>query len=96
MFFRRKAPTNPCVKRDDENTYRVRIRTARHGDMVEFRFTKSAHISVADEGGYIFRKGFVSDAHFDRGEVTVTFDARYNVKDIHVDGGEAIPVADWT
>lgn len=96
MFFRRAAPKNPYVKQDDQNTYRVRLRTRLHGDQVELRFTKSAHIGVSDEGGFIFRKVFVSDPHFDRGEVTVSFDARYNVTGAEIEGGELLPVAEWS
>ncbi|AFZ68394.1 hypothetical protein [Deinococcus peraridilitoris] len=96
MFFRRKPPANPYVKQDDANTYRVRIKTRLHGDTVELRFTKSAHIGVSDDGGYVFRKQFVSDRHFDRGEVTVQFDSRYNVTGSDIEGGELIPVASWS
>jgi hypothetical protein len=96
MFFRRrKAPASPLVRQDDPNTFRLRVRTRRHGDVVELRFTKSAHIGVADGGGFIFRKVFVSDAHFDRGSVTVQFDDRYGVTGVEVEGGEAIPHAEW-
>lgn len=95
MLFRRKPPGNPYVKQDDPNTYRVRVKTKAHGDTVELRFTKSAHIGVADEGGYVFRKLFVSEPHFDRGEVTVSFDARYHVTGADIEGGELVPVAEW-
>ncbi|PYE51110.1 hypothetical protein [Deinococcus yavapaiensis] len=96
MFFRRKPPASPYVKQDDPNTYRLRLRTKRHGDVVELRFTKSANIGTRDEGGYVFRKVFVSSDHFDRGEVTVVFDGRYNVTSVEVDGGDAVPVSEWT
>lgn len=97
MFFRRapKSPDAAFVKQDDPNTYRLRVRTARHGDEVELRFTKSAHIGAADEGGFVFRKVFVSAEHFDRGEVVVRFDARYQVTGVEVEGGAAVPVSDW-
>ncbi|WP_027482788.1 hypothetical protein [Deinococcus pimensis] len=96
MFFRRKkVPANPFVRQDDPNTFRVRLRTRRYGDTVELRFTKSAHIGAADGGGFIFRKEFVSAEHFDRGTVTVRFDDRYQVTDVQVEGGEAVPHAEW-
>ena len=95
MFFKR-PPKNPYVKQDDQNTYRVRIRTHRHKDEIELRFTKSAHIGIDDDGSYVFRKGFVSDAHFDRGEITVRFDRKYNVTSADADGADLIPVSNWT
>ena len=95
MFFRRKPPRNPHVKQDDGNTYRLRLKTKRHGEIIELRFTKSAHFGVSDEGGYVYRKAFVSPAHFERGEVTVHWDNRYNVTTTEIEGGELIPVQDW-
>ncbi|ADV66859.1 hypothetical protein [Deinococcus maricopensis] len=94
MFFKR-TPKNPYVKQDDQNTFRVRLRTARHGDPIEVRFTKSAHIGIDDDGTYVFRKGFVSDPHFDRGELTVRFDRKYNVTSADADGAELLPISDW-
>ena len=97
MFFRRapKSPDAAFVKQDDTNAFRLRVRTARHGEIVELRFTKSAHIGAADEGGYVFRKAFVSPERFDRGEVVVRFDARYRVTGVEVSGGEAVRVSEW-
>ena len=97
MFFRRqpRTPPDPYVKQEDSNTYRIRVRSARHGDVVDLRFTKSANIGLHDEGWYVFRKEFVSPDHFDRGTVVVRFDTRYKVTGVEVEGGEAVPVSDW-
>lgn len=95
-LFRKKAAANPYVKYEDAQTYRVRVKTQRHGDMVDIRFTKSAHIGIDDDGNYIFRKPIVSADHFDRGELTIHFDSRYNVTGVQGDGVEFIPVAEWT
>ncbi|GAA5514107.1 hypothetical protein Dcar01_02859 [Deinococcus carri] len=94
-LFGRKKPGNPDVKQEDAQTFRVRVRTLRHGDVVEFRFTKAAHIGVDEDGGYIFRKPVVSPQHFDRGELVVRFDARYNVTATQGEGVEFIPVSEW-
>lgn len=94
MFFRR-TPHNPFVKQEDPNTFRLRLKTRPHGDTVELRFTKSAHIGVADDGGYVYRKQIVSDPHFDRGEVVVRFNGRYQVTGAEGEGVELIPVAEW-
>ncbi len=94
MFFRR-VPPNPYVKQEDQNTFRLRLRTRPHSDTVELRFTKSAHISHADEGGFVFRKQIVSDPHFDRGEVTVRFNARYQVTSAEGEGVDLVPISEW-
>lgn len=94
-LFRKKPPTSPYVKQDDSQTYRVRVRTRPHGDTVEFRFTKSAHIGIDDDGNYIFRKPVVSAEHFDRGELVVHFDSRYNVTSTQGENVDFIPVIEW-
>lgn len=94
-LFRKKAAASPYVKQDDAQTYRVRVKTQRHGDEVEIRFTRSAHIGVDDDGNYIFRKPIVSAQHFDRGELVVHFDSRYNVTGVQGEGVDFIPVSEW-
>lgn len=95
-LFRKKPAASPYVKQDDPQTYRVRVKTKRHGDIVEIRFTKSAHIGIDDDGNYIFRKPIVSADHFDRGELVVQFDQRYNVTNVAGEDVEFIPVTEWT
>ncbi|GHF51943.1 hypothetical protein HNQ07_003093 [Deinococcus metalli] len=94
-LFRKKAPANPYVKQDDQQTFRVRVRTRPHGDVVEFRFTKSAHIGIDDDGNHIFRKPVVSPRHFDKGELTVHFDRNYTVTGTDGENVDFIPVAEW-
>lgn len=94
-IFRKKDSAHPYVKQDDPQTFRVRVKTRRHGEIVEFRFTKSAHIGLDDDGNYIFRKPVVSPQHFDRGELLVQFDSRYKVLNVSGEGVDFVPVADW-
>ena len=94
-LFRKKAPANPNVRQDDAQTFRVRVRTRPHGDVVEFRFTKGAHIGIDDDGNHIFRKPVVSPQHFDKGELTVHFDRRYTVTGTTGDNVDFIPVSEW-
>lgn len=94
-LFGKKAAANPYVKQEDAQTYRVRVRTQKHGEIVEFRFTKSAHIGLDDDGNYYFRKPVVSPTHFDRGELLVRFDRRYNVTGVEGEGVEFVPVSEW-
>ncbi|THF87679.1 hypothetical protein E7T09_00045 [Deinococcus sp. KSM4-11] len=93
-LFRKKA-ANPYVKQDDQQTFRVRVRTRPHGDVVEFRFTKSAHIGIDDDGNHIFRKPVVSSEHFDKGELTVHFDRNYTVTGTDGENVDFIPVREW-
>lgn len=99
-LFRRSAPAGASeagalVRQDDPQTFRVRVRTRPHAEVVELRFTKSAHIG-ADEDGYLLRKAVVSPRHFDRGEVLIRFDTRYRVTATETQGLDLIPVAEWT
>jgi hypothetical protein len=94
MFFSRN-PKNLNIKDDGNGVYRLRVRTARHGDTVELRFTRSAHIGIDDDGNYVFRKAILSSQNLDRGEVTVQFDKRYAVLSAEVEGGEFIPFSEW-
>lgn len=91
----RKPAAHPYVKQDDPQTFRVRVRTRPHAEVVEFRFTKSAHIGIDDDGRYIFRKPVVSPRHFDRGELLVQFDSRYRVLGVEGDGVDFVPIAEW-
>lgn len=94
-LFRRPEPS-PFVRQDDSQTFRVRVRTRLHGEVVELRFTKSAHIGVDDDGSFILRKPVVSPRHFDRGEVVIHFDRQYRVTSTEAQGLDFIPVREWT
>ncbi|WP_425146521.1 hypothetical protein [Deinococcus sp.] len=94
MFFRRAAK-NPNVKDENNGVYRVRVRTQRHGDIVELRFTRSAHIGIDDDGNYVYRKPILSSQNLDKGEVVVQFDKRYSVTKTEAEGAAFIPVSEW-
>lgn len=94
-LFRKPSPANANVKQDDQQTFRVRVRTRPHGDVVEFRFTKSAHIGIDDSGNHIFRKPVVSSQHFDKGELIVQFDRNYRVTGTQGENVDFIPVSEW-
>ncbi|KEF33832.1 hypothetical protein RDMS_10225 [Deinococcus sp. RL] len=94
-FLRRSPAGHPLVRQDDPGTFRVRVRTHRHGEVVEVRLTKAAHIGADDGGGYVFRKAVVSPQHFDRGELVVRFDGHYRVIGTEAEGLDFIPVAEW-
>ncbi len=93
-FFKKRETTPQFLKFDGQNAYRVRIRTAKRGEIVEIRFTRSGDIS-SDEGGFYVRKGVVGPNSFDRATLEVRFSSGYSKPVITVDGGEAVPVNQW-
>ncbi len=83
------------VQREGDVAFRVRVRTARHGEVVELRLTKGGEISLSDEGGYYVRKVIVSPQHLDRAVLEIWFDAAYRPKRKRVEGGELVPIKEW-
>ena len=96
MFFRRKpVDTGPqFIKPDGQNAFRVRVKTAKRGEIVELRLTKSGDISNAD-GGFYVRKHVVGPQTFDRAVLEVTFGPNYSRPNVNVEGGEPVPVSEW-
>ncbi|WP_337867774.1 hypothetical protein [Meiothermus sp.] len=84
------------VQREGDSAFRVRVRTARSGDIVELRITKGNEISASDEGGYYVRKTIVSSEHLDRAVLEIWFDNAYRPKRKVVEGGELVPIKEWT
>lgn len=94
-FLRPRRTAHPFVQQDDDQAFRVRVRTDRHGEVVEFRLTKSAHIAP-DDGNFFFRKPVVSPRRLDRGELLVQFDRAYRVMAVSGEGVTFVPVAEWS
>lgn len=92
-FFRKP---DEHVQREGESAFRVRVRTARSGDIVELRLTKGNEISASDEGGYYVRKIIVSPQHLDRAVLEIWFDRAYRPTRKVVEGGELVPIKEWT
>ncbi len=84
------------VQREGDTAFRVRVRTARSGDIVELRLTKGNEISTSDEGGYYVRKNIISPEHLDRAVLEIWFDNAYRPKRKVVEGGELVPIKEWT
>lgn len=93
-FFKKRETSPQYLKFDGQNAYRVRIRTAKRGEIVELRFTRSGDIS-SDAGGYYLRKGIVGPNSFDRATLEIRFSAGYSKPVITVDGGQAIALHEW-
>ncbi len=96
MFWRRKpADSTPTyLKPDGQNAFRVRVKTAKRGEVVELRITKSGDISPQDSGFFV-RKQIVGAQTFDRATLEITWGANYTRPNVEVTDGEAIPVSDW-
>ncbi|HWG84009.1 MAG TPA: hypothetical protein VNT60_00900 [Deinococcales bacterium] len=96
MFFRRRtAESGPrFLKPDGQNAFRMRVKTARRGEVVEIRMTKSGDISP-DEGGYFVRKHVVGPKFYDRATVEVRFERNYANPRATVEGGEVVPLSEW-
>ena len=96
MFFMRRQPAAPTfLKPESTNAFRVRFRTARRGEVIEVRLTKSGDISPGEGGGYYVRKVLVGATHFDRATLEIAWGANYSKPVVTVDGGEAIPLGEW-
>jgi hypothetical protein len=93
-FLKKRDTTPQYLKFDGQNAYFVRIRTAKRGEIVQIRFTRSGDIS-SDEKGFYVRKGVVGPNSFDRATLEVRFSSGYSKPTVTVEGGEAIPVAEW-
>lgn len=96
MFWRRKpADTTPTyLKQDGQNAFRIRVKTAKRGEVVELRITKSGDISPQD-GGFFVRKQIVGSQTFDRATLEITWGANYTRPNVEVTDGQAVPVNEW-
>lgn len=96
LFRKKKNPVSPYLKIEDSNVFKLRVKTKIHHEVVELRFTKSADIGAADDGGYIYRKTIVSPTHFERGEVAIHFGPGYTLTEMHTQGCDPIPLTEWS
>ncbi|MDX2003977.1 MAG: hypothetical protein SFU83_01755 [Meiothermus sp.] len=83
------------VKPEGDRAFLLRIRTSRHGDIVELRLNKGNEIGSSDEGGYYVRKAIVSSQNLDRATLEIWFDNGYRPKRKVVEGGELVPIKEW-
>ena len=89
-LFRRQ---NPSFK-EDGNFLLARVRTARQGEIIEVRLSKSSEMS-ASGNGYFVRKVLVGPKTLDQAVLEVTTNRGHKVTNATVDGGELVPVAQW-
>lgn len=89
-WFRRQDPRF----KDVGNALLARVVTARNGETISVRISKTSEMSAAP-GGYFVRKNLVGSTHFDTATLEIQTDRAHKVRVATVDGGDLIPVAEW-
>lgn len=90
-LFRRQDPRF----KDDGGALLARVRTDRNGEIVHVRLSKTSEMS-ADAAGYFVRKTLVAPETFDSAVLEVTTNRSHKVTQAIVDGGELVPVKEWS
>jgi hypothetical protein len=89
-IFRRQDPRF----RDDGQALWARVRTARHGEVIQVRLSKMSEMSSVG-GGYFVRKALVGSRTLDQATLEVTTTRNHKVTLAVVEGGDLIPVREW-
>ncbi len=90
MFFRRG---NPNFKQEG-NFLLARVRTAKKGEIIKVRISKTSEMSVQGRG-YFVRKALVGPETLDNALLEITLNRGHRVLNATVDGGELVPVSQW-
>lgn len=90
-LFRRQDPRF----KEEGNFLLARVRTDRHGEVIEVRLSKTSEMSAA-QGGYFVRKTLVGPNSFDQAVLEVSTNRGHKVTNAVVDGGELLPVKEWS
>ncbi len=94
MFFRRRPVVPSYLKPDGQLAFRLRVRTAKHGEIIELRLSKSGEISPTKDG-YFVRKHIIGSRTLDRAVLEIHFGPNNSSPQIEIEGGEAIATSDW-
>ncbi len=89
-LFRRQDPRF----RDDGQALWCRVRTARNGEIIKVRLSKTSEMSIQG-GGYFVRKQLVGPKTLDQAMLEVTLNRGHKVLQAVVDGGDLVPVSQW-
>ena len=90
-LFRRQ---NPGFK-DDGNFLLARVRTARNGEIIHVRLSKTSEMSVEARGYYV-RKVLIGPKTLDQAILEVVMNRSHKVLNVTVDGGHLVPVREWS
>ena len=88
--FRRQDPRF----RDDGQALWARVRTARNGEIIQVRLSKTSEMSL-EAGGYFVRKALVGSKTLDQATLEVTMNRGHKVTKAVVEGGDLLPVREW-
>ena len=91
MFFRKP---DPHVK-PEGMAYWVRVRTEKSGEVVPLRISRASELSPTTEGYYV-RKVIVAPESLDRAVLEIWFDRRARVVRKACEGGELVPIKEWS
>lgn len=89
-MFRRQDPRF----RDEGNFLLARVRTARHGEVIKVRLSKTSEMS-SQGNGYFVRKVLVGPSSLDQAVLEVTTNRAHKVTLAVVDGGELVAARHW-
>jgi len=88
------ARQNPNFK-DDGNFLLARVRTSKNAEIIQVRISKTSEMSSSGSG-YFVRKSLIGSSSFDQATLEINTNRQHKVKMAAVDGGELIPVKEWT
>ncbi len=91
MFF---AKRDRYVKPDGK-AFWVMVRTAKSGELVKVRLSRSSELSPSKEGYYV-RKVIIAPDSLDRAELQIWFDRRMRPRRKAIEGGELVPIKEWS
>lgn len=81
--------------KEDGNFLLCRVRTDRNGEVIHVRLSKTSEMSLQG-AGYFVRKALKGPESLDDAILEVTMNRSHKVTNAVVDGGELVPVREWT
>ncbi|HGY10047.1 MAG TPA: hypothetical protein ENK37_08370 [Oceanithermus profundus] len=91
MFFRKR---DEHVK-PEGMAFWVRVRTEKSGEVVPLRISRASELSPTQQGYYV-RKVVIAPQSLDRAVLEIWFDRRARPVKKAVEGGELVPIKEWT
>jgi len=91
MFFRKRDEH----LRQEGQAFWARVRTDNSGEVVQLRISRASEVSPTKNGYYV-RKVIIAPKSLDQAVLEVWFDRRMRPLRKVVEGGELIPIKEWT
>ena len=89
-LFRRQDPRF----KEDGNFLLCRVRTDKHGEVINVRLSKTSEMSLQG-AGYFVRKTLVGPSTLDQATLEVSMNRSHKVTTATVDGGDLLSVSEW-